>query len=257
MPSAGTVCRFAWPVEVTSLTRGLRVTCNGAIATVNLTAGTYWWLGDGTANDLCAALDTALQSHPQAPAITIYLLTTGEIRIVSNKTLTIHWADALTTADEVVFGCTAADLTAVGGPPWYSVTTPNQVGHIWNPERIYCDDTGLVPQNTVSRSVDLSGAPTAYRWSSVQIRDITIDLIPFEKLLTADSPVSEAFDIFYAYISQGQKFVWTPDVSTPGTYTTYYLRDVSQMETWPWERIAEVTRYHRVTLRMQLTTWGA
>jgi hypothetical protein len=256
MPNAGTVCRFAWPVEITSATRGIRATINGVAATVNIAVGTYWWFGDGSANDLCTRLDTALTSHPQAPVIVVALNADGTITITSSLSIVIDFAHADTTIDAATFGfvdgVSYSDLAAP-----FVITSPNQVGHLWNPERIYCDDTGLVPQNTVSRSVDLSGAPTAYRWSSVQIRDITIDLIPFEKLLSADSPVSEAFDLFYSYISQGNKFVWTPDITAPATWTTYYLRDVAQLESWPWERIAEVTRYHRVTLRMQLTTWGA
>lgn len=257
MASAGTVCRFSWPVEISTGTRALRVTCNGVAATVNLAVATKWWLGDNSANDLCNALDAALQSHPQTPVISVALLSTGEMRITSNLTLTIHWADALTTADETTFGCAAADLVAVGAPGAYIATSPYQVGHLWNPERIYFDDSGSYPKHTLSRSLDLSGKPTTYRWGTRTCRDIKIDLLPPEKILTADSPTNESFELFQTYLAIGGTFVWTPNVSVPATYSTWYIEEVGFLEAWPVSPIAELSRYYQLAIPMLSTTWGA
>lgn len=242
MPSAGTLSRFAWPIVITTTTGAIRIEINGAADTIVIPAGTYYWLGDGTASDLAAALSAAILADFPAAAHTIYLDADGTVRIVfvaayPNPTR-ILWADGATLADPVLFGFTAATYTWAGLP--LTLSSPNQVGHLWNPERIYVDDSGAYPEHIRDRAVSLSGRSGTWLWGSRSYRDFLIDLLPAAKLLTADSPPNEGFELLYLWLASGGSAYWTPSILVPATRYLVGVRDDEWLSRWPVTRIDQV-----------------
>jgi len=248
MPTAGTTPRFTWDIVIDNTNKALRVTCNAVTATVNLAVGTYQMLGDGTAADFCAALDTALQSHAQAPVIGVALSVDGVLTITSDKALSLLMGDALTTFPFAWLGCAAATYSTAAG----TVTLPYQVGHMWCPETQYSDNSGLTPECISSRSEDMVGGHDTWLWATKSYRDITIDIVPTAKVFAEDAAhANEAFATFYAWLATGDAFTWTPDVTVPATHAAYTIRDEQWAQQFPIVIMSELSRFYRVKMLMQ------
>lgn len=255
MPAAGTLPRFSWPIVITSSTNAIRFDIAGDLATVSITPGTYYWLGDGSAADLCAALDAALSSHPASlPTVTVYLDADGTIRIITNNgpgsMPQLLLADALTTIDPVLFGFTAAAYP-FAGTPW-TLSSPTQVGHLWNPERIYVDDSGNYQDTISDVSVSLSGRDSTWCYAERTYRDFLVDLLPPEKLFDADSPVNEAFATFLRWLARGGEFRWTPSILVPATHLLCKIRDPEWAKGWPPKRIDQVARRYSIQFPLRM-----
>jgi hypothetical protein len=250
MPAAGTVGRWAWPIVVDTTNRAIRVTCNSVAATLTLTAGTYYWLGDGTSADLAKALDTCLQTHAQSPTTTVTIAADGSLVVTSDKSMTLHLGDPLTTLDEAWLGCAAADYAASGAP--LTITSPYQIGHCWNPETRHSDDTGTTPRQLISRSEDLSGVGDVWLWASIADRSITYKLLPMDKVFVGDAPhANEAFATLYAYLITGGVVEWTPDITVPATHAYYVIPEQSWLERWPVERRTDAPMYFQVRIPLR------
>lgn len=250
MPASGTLTRFAWEIVIGASTGGIRVTCDGATETVSVAAGTYYWLGDGTAADFGEALRAALHSHSKAPTITVYLDPDGTIRIVSTLALSLLLADGATTLDETLLGCHAATYTASGSP--LTITSPHQVAHLWVPERIYTDDSGAYPEHLLDRATSLSGRSGLYLWGSRSYRDILIDLLPASKLFAAEASDNEAFQLLHAWLASGGAVRWTPSVTAPATHYLVGIRDDEWLAKWPVERIDQVAGRYLIRFPLEM-----
>jgi hypothetical protein len=105
------------PVKIDSslLNHQIRFGENSVVQTVSIANGTYFLRGDGTADDLCLAIKTALDSHTGANTYTVAVSfrvdPSGVTAVVTisrtgANVFQIFWADALTTFDEGLLGFT-------------------------------------------------------------------------------------------------------------------------------------------------------
>ena len=256
MPDAGTTSRFAWPLEIAAANADIRVTCNAVAETVAinvLAAGVapYYWRDDASAADFLAALIDALESHGKSPTVLGNLTSEGKVYLASNKSMTIHWGDPLTTLDPLWCGAPASDAIFVLDGGLYKDTSDYQVGHSWWPERMYHDDSGLYTEHQVSQSVDLDGVTDTWLWASRDYRDIGIALLPASKIFAADAATNEDFAALRDYLATGGPMEWCPDWEVPGTYHRTVIRDLQWLRVWPVRTMGEVATYYRVRLPMQ------
>lgn len=256
MPAAGTICQFAYPLTISTLNRAIRVTVEATTETLSLVAGTYWWLYDGTAYDACKVLETALNTHTSTPGFVVTMNADGSLNVLANKAWTIKFADVATTFNSLWAGFHSSDATGVLSSGKYRLSGAHQCGFLWCPERQYSDDTGLKQDHLISRSIDVAGNPTTYKWGTTYYRSIFLDILPNTKIFTADGDTNEGFDLFYAYLATGGRFVWTPNIDNPAVYTTWFIKDQDWLETFPVVQMAELSRYYKLTIPMLQTTFG-
>lgn len=251
MPTAGTICRFPWQIEVSTLNHGLRVTVDGTTETLTIATGVYFWLDDGTSGDMVLALKTALDSHSKPGAFTVALNADGTLSLsMATSAWTIKWADALTTFDHSWAGMPSADVTGTLSGGSYRYTGPDQVAHLWNPETRYTDDTGLKQDHEISRIVDNGGQPDTWRWWTQNYREILLDVLPYSKVFSADAATNEAFGLFLDWLSQGGKFIWVPDIASPTVWTTWHIQDLQFLKVWPVQQHSDLSRFYRILLPM-------
>jgi len=251
VPLAGKQSRFAWPLEVGTANRDIRVTCNAAIATVTLTGGTHWWRDDGTANDMATRLIAALQAHPQGPTVTVDLLEDGKAYFESDLSMTIHWADALTTLDPLWCGFAAANGVFVLDGGVYKLTSTYQVGHSWWPEVRYVNDSGIQTSHQVSRDEDLEGKPDTWLWASKDYQTIQIKMLPMAKVFAGDAAVNEDLALLRDYLATGGPMEWCPDWEIPGTYYRRVIHEIQWLRAWPVRNMGEAATYYQVAFPMQ------
>jgi hypothetical protein len=98
-------------VTIDSTNRDIRITANAVTATVTLVNGTYYLIGDGSADDLLGWLDSAITSHPEITSVTISSSVSidsgaavSSLTITPNISCNILFGNALTTFDEGTIG---------------------------------------------------------------------------------------------------------------------------------------------------------
>jgi len=230
MAGAGTTPRFAWGATFDSSNNDIQFNEGGgsAVATISLgggTSATYFWLGDGSADDLVLALKTALDAASAASlnsrTYTVTVEDDGSLEIQSSVAAvwTIEWSHANTTASDALFGFNDADEPSDGSG---SLTSSFQIGNIWNPEAPYVQDDEDRPRYRVVTGSTATGRARTQRWGGRTHRRILCDHLASDKIFQAEETTNEAFERFFdEAISQGQRFYFTPDVDTPATTSDY------------------------------------
>lgn len=259
--SAGTIPRFAWPIEVANgTTDRVEFDVGGGAVSANLIPGgadvTAFWRNDATAADLCQMLDVGLTAAAGGPAYQCSLLATGVLRITSDAQFTIHAGAAGTTADRLWFGWNAGNRIAAWTGAVWQLDGDFQTGHTWWPERTdlqyFIEDSERLPAYSSSMTRSMNGRIRVARWASRTEREILIDLLPDRKVLTAaESRTQEAFERFYAAMSQGTRFEFCPDWTVPATYATYQVPVGEWIQRFPCERTPGVLRRWNLRFPMQ------
>jgi hypothetical protein len=199
-----------WPILSTdlarssaSLTYAIRLDRGGTAATVNFPTLTalryYWFAGDDQADsagtsgenglgDLCALLETALNTHPSGAGFTVTLSVDNIITIANSTAFRVLWNNAATTLDATVFGFAQTDpgataTTAVGA---------TQTRGAWCPRRAPGTDTRDVAGYTTGVAVSLSGRTRIARHATARaVRELTYDLLAERYALTEYAPAAE------------------------------------------------------------------
>ena len=239
MPGAGTTPQFRWPVVIGSSSKTLRYTDGSGTADQDMAEGTFWWRGDGSADDLTTRLDTLLTAAAVATGsgqtYTVALGDDGLLTITEGgaASFTLEWAHANTTLNPATFGFDAANQTSVAGV----MVSDFQVGSAWFPEQVYVDETEDFPAYRANITGLMNGRVRTQLWGSLTKRSILLDVLPPEKIFTAEETVGqEAFQRWYAQIAQGTRFEFCPDFpNTRGTYSTYVPDPgvPDQIQQWP------------------------
>lgn len=241
---------FLWPVLSTDLARtsagatyNIRVQ-RGSTATVTfpsaaLTALRYYWFAgdsqadaDGTGGlggvgDMCALLQTALNTHASGAGFTVTLSSTNRITIANATAFRILWGDALTTLNAVPFGFAQSDPGATAT----SFTAPNQTRGAWTPSRSPTTDSRDVAGYAVGSAVALSGRQRVARHATARAsRDLTFDLLEQRYALTEYADTTEptgTVEAMWRYaLSAGYPVRYYEDETsrTSGSYSLYVLR---------------------------------
>lgn len=199
-----------WPILSTDLARSsasltytIRLDRGGTAATVNFPTLTalryYWFAGDDQADsagtsgenglgDLCALLETALNTHPSGAGFTVTLSADNVITIANATAFRVLWANAATTLSAPVFGFAQTDpgstaTTAVGA---------TQTRGAWCPRRAPGTDTRDVAGYTTSAAVSLSGRTRIARHATARaVRELTYDLLAERYALAEYAPAAE------------------------------------------------------------------
>lgn len=145
-----------WPIQFASTTYDLEVTSNGTKETLtfppsgSLTDGRNYWMsgdaqgdadgGEGGVGDLLAILEACLESHSEAPSVTVSLDADLMVSISSDQSFTIHWSDANTELDHKLFGMQDAALAASGAGP-YTLTAGRRPFGYWRPRQPWALDS--------------------------------------------------------------------------------------------------------------------
>lgn len=237
MPGANTTPQFRWPTEIDATNNVLRfveAATPGTNRNATLAQGTFFWRGDGSADDLAVRLKTALDAAG-TQVYTVTLADTGLLTVSAAAAFDLRWSNAATTVSDALFGWTNAD-TGNGT----SHTSPLQVGNAWHPEQVYVDDSERVPRYASTMTSLMNGRTRTQRWGSRTVRRILVDVLPPRKVYQAEEVRSqEAFEWFYAWLSQGRRFEFCRDFPVAngnrGTYETYVIDPVEAgwIEVWP------------------------
>lgn len=199
-----------WPILSTDLARSsasltytIRLDRGGTAATVNFPTLTalryYWFAGDDQADsagtsgenglgDLCALLETALNTHPSGAGFTVTLSVDNIITIANATAFRVLWNNAATTLDATVFGFAQTDpgstaTTAVGA---------TQTRGAWCPRRSPGTDTRDVAGYTTSAAVSLSGRTRIARHATARAtRELTYDILAERYALAEYAPAAE------------------------------------------------------------------
>ncbi len=237
MPGAGTTPQFRWPATLDSTNKVVRYIDGSGAADATMAEGDHFWRNDATANDLAEvlkdALDTAAVATGSGQTYTVALNDNGTLTITASAgTVQLDWSHANTTADRTLFGFDAG-LTSSA----ISISSDFQVGNAWHPEQAYVDDSERVPVYRSAVTGIMNGRTRTQRWGSVTKRQILVDILPPNKVFTAEEiRQNEAFERFQAWLSQGGRYEFCRDFpNTPGTYQTYVPDpDVPEaIQAWP------------------------
>ena len=202
-----------WPILSTDLARtsaaltyALRVDRNGSAATLAFPASGsltsllyYWFSGDDQADtagtsgenglgDLCALLETTLNTHSGGAGFTVTLSADNIITVANATAFRILWANAATTLDATVFGFAQTD-------PGATATTQvgtTQTRGAWCPRRAPGTDTRDVAGYTTGAAVSLSGRTRIARHATMRAtRELTYDLLAERYALAEYAPAGE------------------------------------------------------------------
>lgn len=208
---------------------GIRVN-TGAAQTLTLAVSVganYFFSGDGGADDLCAILQTALNTNSNGVTFTVTISARNFITITASASSSILWADALTTVDETLFGFPAN----VG--PGTSFTAPDQTKGVWIPStsdavtavRGFLTDSKVEPVTVGHLAEAIDGSCRGYDLSSSRgERSVSFHLIERAKILTAlaasDEPYGALEYSWTQYMARGRE-VRVYDDRTSRTANSY------------------------------------
>lgn len=167
--------RFAWGLTVVLNTNDdIRFTANAVTETHDIVAGTYRWLGDGSGDDMCLALETCFESHSQVAVgtITVSINDDGLVNIISTAAINfdILWNDAATT-----FAAEWAGRDDAGSEAFLGTTGSTGqwlAGGTWYPD-LPCIDDRVIPYRLGSHfeAVGANGETTEIgEWETVTFR---------------------------------------------------------------------------------------
>lgn len=244
---AGTNPKLALPLTFDATNNTFQIDEGGAL-NVTIPAGTYYWLGDGTASDLCAVLKTALDLAG-ALTYTVTLATTGLLSIAATGAWTLLFSTGVHLLDPLWLGFTDADHASAGGAN--TVTGTMQVQSLYCPEQAYIEDTESCPVYSVAHAWSMSGRNVGLAYGSRTFRAISIDQLPPRKVFAAEEVRTyESFQRVFLRIASGVPFYFTPDVATPATRSLYVLRDPR----WANSPLDSVCQLHEQLVRRYLLT---
>jgi hypothetical protein len=214
-------------VVIDASNKAIRMTENGVTQIVFLTEGVYFLRGDGTADDLCAAIKAALDSHTggtnvYAVAVVFSTSPTGvsatvTISIASGgpNAFAILWSHANTSFDEALIGFTNVD-TANSTAAKSGTLSPSC---IWVSNTIYRrfePDGTYVREVTRARSGKTRAiARTSERRDRLWIQEVVAAARMKEEANTADP--TAAFNRFVARHADGKRFEWHDGALAAGT----------------------------------------
>ena len=226
MAGAGTTPRFAWGATFTTANNAIQFNEGGASAVASIAAGTYYWLQDGSADDLCLALETALDAASLASlggrTYTATISSAGILEIQSSAAAVweVEWSHANTAVPDTLFGALDVDESSDGSG---SLTSDHQVGNVWNPEAPYPQESENRPRYRSTSNTTGSARSRTERWGGRTRRRILCDHLASNKIFTAEETVAnEAFQRFFEdCISLGLPFYFTPDITAPAATAAY------------------------------------
>jgi len=267
---AGTIPFLAWQIVIeTGVNDDLVFDENGGLLgpwTCTIPPGTYYWgvnAGDG---EFSAAVETAINLiiGPTNNYLFTPNLLTGALDFqadgggVNSRLL---FGSAGTTLDPAVLGCNAATKTLVGGPV-YTATSDFQIGRAWFPEQIYVDDSEDLPVYTSSQRTIMDGSTVTALWGEYRTREITIDVLPANKVFSGDERAGHAQEAWLAqvagqerpsaWIATGETFAFVPDYSVPTTYGLYKPMGRDWISTQPFATSVPGLRRYDLSIPMVL-----
>jgi hypothetical protein len=139
-----------------------------------------------------------------------------------------------------------------------SVAGDFQVGGSWYPGVRYLNSTGEIRewQSRIKVGLRISG----WTWASFTRQDIQISLLPVGKVYPVAYPdgsaaveagYNEDFQSFYDYLVTGGLFEWAPDVTAPGTYLSYQIREPEFATRWPVSEIELLVQRYQLWIPMR------
>lgn len=211
--------RYAWWTDLTAGTNAnIRVEEWSVGAwhpgTITLSTGRWYASEDGGASDLIKEVEDEFNSDsPVGLTYAVSVGATGLVTISADGTFRLLLADALTTFDPLLLGFTAASYPPGGGT---TVTSPGVSSLVWAPGYDAVNDTASYRERQSQSDKAVSGARRTYRWSETIRRSIEHDVLPAQRVWTADEVVShEAFERFWQWAADGRDFYFTPSYSAP------------------------------------------
>jgi len=232
---AFTIPSFAWPIVIDATNGNIRINAGGGDVTATIPAGTYFWRGDASANDMAAVVSAAMLAA-SASAFIWSLLSDGTVSIACAATSEINWADALTTADPAVFG-----FDAVNEGPLDDIYGDFQVGRSWFPESERIHDSRDEPRYEASQQRMADGSVDTQEWADHFIRDVLLDRLMPCKIFQSEETVGQEQEAWRQGVGGeerpslwwacGERLEYCPDfasragaLTNPGTRTTYKPR---------------------------------
>ena len=258
MPGAGTTPQFRWPAVIDSTNDEIRYSDGGGATEADVGDGTFFWRGDGSADDLAVRLDTALTAASAATGggltFTVVLGDDGILTITGTGAFVLDFSHANTDADPALYGFAAASYTSAADV----ITSPNQVGSAFHPEQEYVEDTEDTPLYRSVSTPLMNGRVRTQRWGARTKRAVVLDVLPPRKVFTAEETrTGEAFERFFAHLTTGGRFEFCRDFPTAngnrGTYGTYVPDpdDPQFLNSWPTSLPPGSLRRWDVVLPMQ------
>jgi len=158
-----------WPVRFAATTYVLRVTCNGVAEDLNfpasgaLTVGRNYYLsgdgagdsdgGEGGVGDVLKILELCLESHSEAPTVTVAFDSSMRIVVTSSKATTIHFSHVNTTLSYFIFGAENGNEATSSG----TVTFDRRAYGHWRPRQPWNEDSRERTEISTGVSTSLSG----------------------------------------------------------------------------------------------------
>ena len=256
MPGAGTIPRFAWPIEIDSTCDAwpIEETGGGGAGAVTVdvpdttSAAPHFWRGDGTAASFETVLKTAMEAVGNF-TYTITMASTGIVTIASTGAFTVVWTDPGRQFDGALLGFSvAADSVAVEAPAGvWSVTGTFQAGHVWLPEQVYIRETEKQPRYAGGDTLSLSWRGRGYSIPAAgYVRTLLVDALPGRKVYTAEEVrAQEAFERFYEWLRKTGRFEFTRDwLVTKTPDGVYWIRDRTWKLAWPVTMLPMIRLYN-------------
>lgn len=243
-------------------------------ASITATVGDFYWRDDAGANDgdegrdFCKALGDAMTAASAVgDGAGLVNAWTWTVRLRFNGTIQIKATDGGGGDVAFVLRMDAAAAAAVGGALAPEVlgytaaqyvtaraagnqthTSPRVVAGVWAPEQAYVDDTEEFPVYNSTTTRMMSGRQRVLRWGQRYRREVEIDFLPGPKIFAAEAVTTgEAFESFFAFVSQGTQFEFARDwmintgsyagytgtPTNPATLGRYVIDDAEWIQQWP------------------------
>jgi len=248
-------------------------------ATITDANADFYWRDDNGANDgatgydFCKAIGDAMTAQSaigdgaglvNAWTWTCRLMFNGRIELKAtdpgggNVTFTLRM-DA--DAHAVVGGALSAEVLGYSPAKYTNAIaagsqTSNSVyvvAGVWAPEQQYVDDTNDFPIYNSTTTRMMSGRQRVLRWGQRYRREVEIDFLPPAKIFADEAADAaglygtQAFEKFYAFVSQGEPFEfcrdWMVNTGTyagytgtptnPGNVDRYVIDDADWIRQWP------------------------
>jgi len=219
---------YCSPIVVTTGTNDV-IRCdagNGAGAEdVTLVAGTYYLEGDGSADCILEAIETALKTSTGGSGFMVTLDANGKVQGTNADTAgtwVVYWGHANTTFDETILGI-------VAGTTWSETQDEIQTAAYWSAYRWtatkpIAGDTGDLYEGKVDQSRAVSGQVyTAKVGADYTVRDILHAHEPKRKAVAVTSYENQNWTAFWATANAGEVVRYYPDQTDEATYGSYHL----------------------------------
>jgi len=228
-----------YPVRFAATSYDIEVTVAATTETVTLsglTVGRNYWLSadaqadastDGGPGDLLELLKTAIESHSEAPTVTMSVSATNVVSITVSSATTLKWSHANTTLDPTIFGWADLDVVDNSGV----LTAPNQSQGAWCPARPFTEDSRDRTPYTISSGTTMDGTRRVSRLAAGKDeREVSWTMFAKELALSEYETATEPFGAWQtawdSAISKGWRFRVYDDATsrTSSSYGLYALR---------------------------------